>query len=391
MKRIFGLLGLSLLLCRCGTEPKTLLSDLSVEKTLCPLTQCTAIQDMAPYIDRIEIVNLEATPESMLGEVNKLLLRPDGGFILLTHSGIMVFDAQGKFLFQAGRIGRGPGEYIKLNDICLSSDGEYILALSAFGPILHYRADDGSYVKTIDPSPKLEYSCDAIAPGPGNGFYLYAGNPADADDFDTPFDCLLRYDAEGKLVSQGLPRKDFGLQVAAITQTADNRYILRPQEGDNVAYKTDDRGMFAPWVRIDFEDKTIPSGYVKELGGSVWMHLQDFLRADYYKLPLYLERTNDAFYFTAAGPEAQTHEFLYFADMEKGIRWTKSAASATPFIIRGADEEWFYGLYDDPKAYSAEELAGLPPLKRYLAGQQGLILTEDGNPPVVKIRFKTQE
>lgn len=391
MKRIFGLLGLSLLFGQCGTKPTTLLSDMPVEQTLRPLEQCQTIQDIAPYIDKIEIVRPEATPESMLGEVNKLLLRQDGGFVLQTHSGVLLFDAQGKFQARAGRIGHGPGEYIKLNDICLTADGRYILALSAFSQVLQYRADNGTYVKTIAPSPKLEYSCDGIAPGPENGFYLYAGNPADADDFDTPFDCLLRYDSEGERVSQGLPRKDFGLQVAAITQSADNEYILRPQEGDDITYKTDAQGKFAPWIRIDFGEKAIPSGYVKDKEGSVWTHLPDFLQSDYYKLPIYLEQTGDAFYFTAAGPKAQTHEFLYFAGTEKGIRWTKSAASATPFIIRGADDEWFYGLYDDPKTYSAEELAGLPPLKRYLIEHVGLRLAEDGNPPIVKIRFKTNE
>lgn len=263
--------------------------------------------------------------------------------------------------------------------------------MSAFNQILQYRADNGAYVKTIVPSPKLEYSCDGIAPGPEDGFYLYAGNPANADDFETPFDCLLRYDSEGERVSQGLPRKDFGLQVAAITQSAGNSYILRPQEGDDIAYKTDAEGQFAPWARIDFGDKAIPSGYVKNLGGSVWTHLQDFLRADYYKMPLYLEQTAYAFYFTAAGPEAQTHEFLCFTGTEKGIRWTKTAVSATPFIIRGADDEWFYGLYDDPKSYNAGELATLPPLKRYLIERIGLKLAEDGNPPIVKIRFKTEK
>ena len=65
--------------------------------------------------------------------------------------------------------------------------------------------------------------------------------------------------------------------------------------------------------------------------------------------------------------------------------------SATPFIIRGADDEWFYGLYDDPKSYNAGELATLPPLKRYLIERIGLKLAEDGNPPIVKIRFKTEK
>lgn len=383
-------MGLLFLFQPCSAQT-SLLSNVPVENTFRPLQQCEIVQDIAPYIDKSEIVPLEATPESMLGEVNKLLLRPDGAFVLLTHSGIMIFDAQGKFQARAGRTGHGPGEYVKLNDICLTTNGQYILALSAFNQILQYRADNGAYVKTIVPSPKLEYSCDGIAPGPEDGFYLYTGNPANADNFETPFDCLLRYDSEGKRVSQGLPRKDFGLQVAAITQSAGNSYILRPQEGDNIAYKTDAEGQFAPWARIDFGDKAMPSGYVKKLGGSVWTHLQDFLRADYYKMPLYLEQTAHAFYFTAAGPEAQTHEFLCFTGTEKGIRWTKTAVSATPFIIRGADDEWFYGLYDDPKSYDAEELAALPPLKRYLVERFGLKLAEDGNPPIVKIRLKNEK
>ncbi len=391
MKTTWFFLCICLLFWQCGPKNGSPASDTSAECTLQPLTQCETVTDLTPYIDTVGIVRLEAIPESMLGETSKLLLRPDGALIFLTHSGILAFDSHGKHLFRAGRVGHGPGEYIKLNDICLTTDGTHILALSAFNDILKYKADDGTYVETLTLTPRLDYSCDGIAPGPDGGFYLYAGNGADVDDFDTPFDCLKQYDATGQLLEASLPRKELGLQVAAITQSAGNRYILRPQEGDRVAYRTDTAGRFVPWIEIDFEEQTMPSGFVKALDGPAWMHLQEFLRADYYKLPIYLEETSDAFYFSAAGPEAQTHEFLYLRPSGQAIRWTQPVESgSTPFIILCSDDEWFYGLYDDPTAYDETSQATLSPLKRHLARQVGSGWTDAENPPLVKIRFKAQ-
>lgn len=254
--------------------------------------------------------------------------------------------------------------------------------------MLRYQVDGGKFVKTIALDPALQHSCDGIAPAPNDGFYLYAGNPADANDFETPFNCLLQYDAEGKLVARSLPRKDFGMQVATITQAAGNRYILRPQEGDNLAYRTDARGEFQPWLRIDFGERAVPSGYIKKLGGSVWKHLQTFLRSDYYKMPIYIEQTRQAVYFMASGPEARSYEFLYFTGAGRGIQWKSEALSVTPFLIGASDDGWFYGVYDDAKSYSAAELATFSPLKRYLVEQVGVKVSDDGNPPLVKIRFK---
>lgn len=387
MKKRIGIIGLLFILGVYVAAAEPRLPE-EAPKTLYPLKQCVAVQDIAPYIDKVEVVTLEATPKSLIGEMNKMVLRPDGAFVLLTHTGIYVFDKTGKFLFPVGRIGEGPGEYVRASDLCLSADGRSILVLTAYRQVLRYQADDGKFVKTIALDPALQHSCDGIAPAPNDGFYLYAGNPADANDFETPFNCLLQYDAEGKLVARSLPRKDFGMQVATITQAAGNRYILRPQEGDNLAYRTDARGEFHPWLRIDFGERAVPSGYIKKLGGSVWKHLQTFLRSDYYKMPIYIEQTRQAVYFMASGPEARSYEFLYFTGAGRGIQWKSEALSVTPFLIGASDDGWFYGVYDDAKSYSAAELATFSPLKRYLVEQVGVKVSDDGNPPLVKIRFK---
>ena len=145
MKKRIGIIGLLFILGVYVAAAEPRLPE-EAPKTLYPLKQCVAVQDIAPYIDEVEIVTLEATPRSLIGEMNKMVLRPDGAFVLLTHTGIYVFDKTGKFLFPVGRIGEGPGEYVRASDLCLSADGRSILVLTAYRQVLRYQADDGSEI-----------------------------------------------------------------------------------------------------------------------------------------------------------------------------------------------------------------------------------------------------
>lgn len=107
MKKRIGIIGLLFILGVYVAAAEPRLPE-EAPKTLYPLKQCVAVQDIAPYIDEVEIVTLEATPRSLIGEMNKMVLRPDGAFVLLTHTGIYVFDKTGKFLFPVGGSAKGP-------------------------------------------------------------------------------------------------------------------------------------------------------------------------------------------------------------------------------------------------------------------------------------------
>jgi hypothetical protein len=73
------------------------------------------------------------TPETTFGEPSAIATLPSGGVVLLDRKAldgpvIRMFDAQGKFVRNVGRLGSGPGEYKEYVDIKVSADGRLWVA-----------------------------------------------------------------------------------------------------------------------------------------------------------------------------------------------------------------------------------------------------------------------
>ena len=61
-------------------------------------------------------VQLETLPECLIGYIDQMQVFRDKIFVLdrSVVNGLFVFDMKGKFLYQAGRKGKGPGEYYQI-------------------------------------------------------------------------------------------------------------------------------------------------------------------------------------------------------------------------------------------------------------------------------------
>ncbi len=152
-----------LFLAGCGNQSK----PVSVEQEIItPLSAGNAVDDLLPYIDSVEVVPLETTRKALIGLVGKILLLPNGNVLIKSTASMFMFSPEGKFLFQIGKNGRGPGH-------------------SAF---------------------------------------LYYCPQMDENNFSEDFYCLYRYDEQGRILQKFLPRKDYGLNIALITQASDNRF-----------------------------------------------------------------------------------------------------------------------------------------------------------------------
>jgi len=73
------------------------------------------------YIDsvsKVEYIKLETNENGLLSSVSKLLVGR-GKIVILDDrfSQVLVFDDSGKFVNQIGSIGRGPGEFLSVEDI----------------------------------------------------------------------------------------------------------------------------------------------------------------------------------------------------------------------------------------------------------------------------------
>ena len=366
-----------LFLAGCGNQSK----PVSVEQEIItPLSAGHAVNDLLPYIDSVEVVPLETTGKALIGLVGKILLLPNGNVLIKSTASMFMFSPKGKFLFQIGKNGRGPEEYLTIDDVCLSQDARELWILGGC-EIVKYSTETGRFIrKTTLELPEICNGFDAIASGPGHSAFLYYCPQMDENNFSEDFYCLYRYDEQGRILQKFLPRKDYGLNIALITQASDNRYILRPQDSDNICYYLSD-SLPVPRVKIDFGKETIKNRYSSDL--------QTYLRSDYYKMPVYIYDTRDYFYFSYCGPEATDCYCIHSFKNSKTITWERKGDDADGmFMIGGADKDFFYGIYNDYRDWDEILLNRQDLLKRAIIQKTHLRIPEDSNPLLVKVKFK---
>ena len=364
-----------LFLAGCGNQSK----PVSVEQEIItPLSAGNAVDDLLPYIDSVEVVPLETTGKALIGLVGKILLLPNGNVLIKSTASMFMFSPEGKFLFQIGKNGRGPEEYLTIDDVCLSQDARELWILGGC-EIVKYSTETGRFIrKTTLELPEICNGFDAIASGPGHSAFLYYCPQMDENNFSEDFYCLYRYDEQGRILQKFLPRKDYGLNIALITQTSDNRYILRPQDSDNICYYLSD-SLPVPRVKIDFGKETIKNRYSSDL--------QTYLRSDYYKMPVYIYDTRDYFYFSYCGPEATDCYCIHSFKNSKTITWERKGDDADGMFM-GADKDFFYGIYNDYRDWDEILLNRQDLLKRAIIQKTHLRIPEDSNPLLVKVKFK---
>ena len=366
-----------LFLAGCGNQSK----PVSVEQEIItPLSAGNAVNDLLPYIDSVEVVPLETTGKALIGLVGKILLLPNGNVLIKSTASMFMFSPEGKFLFQIGKNGRGPEEYLTIDDVCLSQDARELWILGGC-EIVKYSTETGQFIrKTTLELPEICNGFDAIASGPGHSAFLYYCPQMDENNFSEDFYCLYRYDEQGRILQKFLPRKDYGLNIALITQASDNRYILRPQDSDNICYYLSD-SLPVPRVKIDFGKETIKNRYSSDL--------QTYLRSDYYKMPVYIYDTRDYFYFSYCGPEATDCYCIHSFKNNKTITWERKGDDADGmFMIGGADKDFYYGIYNDYRDWDEILLNRQDLLKRVIIQKTHLRIPEDSNPLLVKVKFK---
>lgn len=111
-------------------------------------TEINKVSDMVNYADIVsecKLIKLETTPQSLLGDIEKLLIANDK--IVILSNNIYCFDMKGNFLFALDKRGRGPMEFIRADDISISNNKLYLYDNSQWR-ILSFDINSGNHLKT---------------------------------------------------------------------------------------------------------------------------------------------------------------------------------------------------------------------------------------------------
>lgn len=91
------------------------------------------------FFDKIELIPLETNKASIITNAEKIIQFKDLYYVLdVKQKAIIVFNEKGKFKFKIQNVGRGPEDYMSINDIVINHFDNTLEALSPQGQILKY-------------------------------------------------------------------------------------------------------------------------------------------------------------------------------------------------------------------------------------------------------------
>lgn len=125
MKTLFFVFLVTLLLA-CSNERKGGATE--VQKIDLSGLSFNSSLKLSSFAESVEIIPLETTSQSLIGEIRKIYYR-NGRYYMLVTSGLnnakaLVFTEQGKFLYALDRIGQGKGEYIEMGTFVLMPNAD---------------------------------------------------------------------------------------------------------------------------------------------------------------------------------------------------------------------------------------------------------------------------
>ncbi|HCC51822.1 MAG TPA: hypothetical protein DEQ30_07005 [Porphyromonadaceae bacterium] len=131
MKQIFIVFISCLLFFACSRSSRTIATD-DVETIIIPAEVVEGIENM---VSEYEVIALENTSNSLLGSATKIRVVDDKVFVSDHYMAkkLVVFDRMGKYLYQIGRRGRGPGEYQSIHDFEIDYVNREVLIVDLSG------------------------------------------------------------------------------------------------------------------------------------------------------------------------------------------------------------------------------------------------------------------
>lgn len=326
------------------------------------------IADISVLIDRIEGVHLFSSSGDAVAPVQKILVLPEGRLLVMdTRKNVHIYSSEGGNLLRVGRIGRGPGEYVALQDIAFDPESNRI-ALLCSGKVMEYDLS-GNYLASYE-LPKINY--DAIASFK-DGFCLFAAAPNhEIEDLETAHNTVHFYSrAKMDIIKETLPRKDYILNTEMISYSAGTGYYLRPLEGENVLYKIEDSRIEKTMV-VSFGKDQSPE---KSLLRDGKYDIGNYVMSPYYKMPMNFQFTDRHFIFSAIGPGGVMYYYLYDKDRSPIARWNEHEDCLSPVKIVSSDADSVYFLINDPSYWKQLDMETLDPLMK--AVMSNCVITED--------------
>ena len=130
-------------------------------------------QLLSSFVEEVNFVKLITPDDMKVGSIEKIILHNNDFYVRHTPTSpsISVFDSGGKFKYNIGKQGRGPGEYVGLHDFTIDGQQNEVVIIDLMQQKMHHYGIDGIYKFSNDlPIHALKFSWLS------DGFIFWVGN-----------------------------------------------------------------------------------------------------------------------------------------------------------------------------------------------------------------------
>ncbi len=200
--------------------------------------------------EEVNYAPLETTKESMIGEVNKLVVTDNRFYILdkILAKTLFVFDKTGSFIFKLKVTGKGPGEVLEIMDFCIY---ENQLLLLDYRKVLFFDLD-GNFIR----EKKIDFAPENISVLNDQNVFLFNNSHVSKNKF-TDFH-IAKTDISFTGIKKYFKPKRKEINSFYRFQVYNNEmYVTTPQFGDYTLYKYTKNNIM-PYINFDFGEYNIP-------------------------------------------------------------------------------------------------------------------------------------
>jgi hypothetical protein len=201
------------------------------------------------------LIPLETNENSLISSINKMyfvneyicILDREGG------KGVFLFDQYGKFIRKIGKIGKGPGEYISIDDFTIDKNNSLVYLLTNRKNILLYDIN-GKYIRSFD----IDFYASKIEYNNASKRIYFVG-----DDLG---DNLIIADLNCKKIKGFFPNKNMGKHVRILNNpftNLDTIVLYRRFLDDNI-YTLKGDSLYIH-CKVDFGDDAISKTKLEEI------------------------------------------------------------------------------------------------------------------------------
>jgi len=377
---------LCMLYTGCGTGDNNLRLDVASAREIAIKPAENNELDMHSWIDSIRYIPLETDSSYLVGHVSKLQVYQGRFYLMDKHyaKSIFCFEQDGRFAFQIGRQGKGPGEYSNLESFAIDEQNHWVEVYDRGGQKIIYFDTQGVFVKeTPFPLYFLEFLPTA------EDYWLYTADDNVVGDKQYAYN-LLRVSTDGsEILAAHFPYLPVFHDVGFPGRLSKNVGLISFAYGwQNEIYHLSDTAVSLAY-KVDFGAAAIPAK---------WYEDQPY---DDEKMEAFMARISDSPYAFGLHYLAETPAHLSFCYLFENLGTAKNVVyckktghwinreqiTTAEHIVNAPIEsegDYFYSAIDAAHFLEAANTAEKP----LMPAEFNHSLQYGHNPVIIQIKFK---